>query len=525
MRRSFIIATAGILAVAAAGGYYGLEVYPRQQFRDGLDQTLASLPLHAAATYKDADYAPLSHRAVVTGLAIHAEIPGQAPQKADLTIDSIEVSDPNLDFARAWNDARKNPAALTPDTMVPVAGSVTVKGMTLHAATFTATQSSVTIDKLRFYPWAVLHDHPPAAPETPPIPASGPAALLALQPLLRAEAAIGLGVAYEDYKAGTTHVSATEAGIDVSYDIAGAIGEGFDRGVQEGGSIDGVTVKSAKLGSVSIAHATVGKFDVRQVLTRIAQGAPLSPDLIDGLKSGTATYSGISIQPLGKPLIHADSLSIGPTAFAHGMPVAARLGWQNLSLARALFPNPRAQEAFQRLNLDTMTISFAVSYDWDLGQQRVTLRDTMLKVNELGTLTLSADLTNVIPSPAGSPASPRRVSPLALARLAHARLRFEDASLTERLLRASATQAGADPAAFRQRIVDMMHQRSAALAADSPPLAAAWQAVGDFIAAPQSLTVELSPPTPVPFIALALARTMPVQFAAMLGLSVTANKP
>jgi hypothetical protein len=109
--------------------------------------------------------------------------------------------------------------------------------------------------------------------------------------------------------------------------------------------------------------------------------------------------------------------------------------------------------------------------------------------------------------------------------LAHAKLRFEDASLVERLLRMGATMAGTDPAAYRQQIVDLVHQQATTAGGDSPLLVAAGQAAGDFITSPHSLTIELSPKAPVPFIAFMSAAAAPARFAGRVGLAVSANQP
>ena len=82
---------------------------------------------------------------------------------------------------------------------------------------------------------------------------------------------------------------------------------------------------------------------------------------------------------------------------------------------------------------------------------------------------------------------------LAQARLAHARLRLEDASLADRLLRLGAAMAGIDVEAFRQQITALMQQPDA-----GPELSAAQLAIGTFITEPHTLTVELAPPAPVP---------------------------
>ena len=54
--------------------------------------------------------------------------------------------------------------------------------------------------------------------------------------------------------------------------------------------------------------------------------------------------------------------------------------------------------------------------------------------------------------------------------------------------------------------------------------ASVLEAAGAFLAAPHSLTIEFSPPAPVPLVALLGALANPARSAAMPGLTVTANQ-
>jgi hypothetical protein len=517
MRTSVVAVVAGVLALAAGGGYYGLEVYPQQLLRADLDQALATLPAGMTASYKDAHYAVLSKRAVVTGVTVHGVIPGASPQPFDATIASVETSNPNLDFGAAWAKAAAHPAALAPDTAVAFADAVIVKGVAIHSATINGTGEAVRIDKLRLYPWALLHDGMPGWSQLQAslAPRPQPPTLADMQPVLRFEAAMMLGVAYDRYEVGVTNVAETLPGIDIAYDVRKMSGDGFDRGVMKGAGGEGVTFKSTKIGTFSVDRVSMGAIDLRAPMIRLVNGEAPSAALLDGIAIGRIEYAGITIQPPDKPSMRIGSFSIGPMAFAKGVPVSGTLAWQDISVSRLQLTDARAQEVFAKLGLETLTTSFSTSYDWDAAQQHAVLHDTTLKVNELGTLVVSAELTDV-----GANAGA-----LTQARLAHARLRFDDASLVERLLRMGATQAGADPAAFRAQIADTVRQQSAAAGGDSPLLVAAGQAVADFITSPHSLTVELSPPAPVPFVALKDAATVPGEFAATLGLAVSANQP
>jgi hypothetical protein len=517
MRTSVVIAVAGVLVLAAGGAYYGHEVYLQRQFRAGLDQTLASLPAGTTATYKDAHYSVLSKQAVVTGLTLHGLIAGPSPQPIEVTIDSIETTNPNLDFARSWADAAAHSAALTSETAFAVADAITVKGVIVHSALISGTTESARIDKLRLYPWALLHAGMPSWTELQAslAPRSEPPTLADLQPLLRAEATVLLALAYDTYEVGAAKFTETLPEIDIAYDVHKMTGSGFDRGVINQAAGEGIIFHGNKIGTLSVDRVTMGATDLRAPMIRLVNGEAASAALLDAIGIGRVEYAGITIQPPDKPSMHVGSFSIGPIAFAKGMPVSGTLAWNDISVPQSLVTDANARQVFTELGLETITTSFALSYDWDIARQHASLHDTMLKVNELGTITIAADLTNVVATTAA----------WAQARLAHAKLRFEDASLVERLLRMGATMAGTDPAAYRQQIVDLVHQQATTAGGDSPLLVAAGQAAGDFITSPHSLTIELSPKAPVPFIAFMSAAAAPARFAGRVGLAVSANQP
>jgi hypothetical protein len=517
MRPSIVIAAVVVLGFAAGGGYYGLEVFPQQRFRAGLDQALATLPPGTTATYKTARYSVLMHQAIVTGLSVHGQIPGDTPQPFEVTIDSIETTSPNLEFPDLWARAVANPAAFAPDTAIPVADAITLKGAIVHSAAINLTEASVQVAKLRLYPWALLHDGMPSWQEIQASvkPRSQPPELADLRPILRAEAAAMLGIAYDGYAVGAANITESLPGIEAAYDIREVTGGRFDRGIMRGAALRGITLHDNVVGALSIDHVAMSTIDVREPMTRLILGDPLSPAMLNRISIGRIEYAGITAQPPGQPAIHITGFSMGPVTFTDGMPVSGELGWTDIRVSKLQLPDPRAWDAFNQLGLETITVSFALAYDWDVSHQHVSIHDTMLKVDELGTLTLSADFSNIVPGAAA----------MDQGSLAHLRLRLVDASLVDRLLRMGATSSGADPAAYRALIVAMLRQQPTAGGGNGTVMAAAAHAAGEFIASPQSLTVEFSPPTPIPFVALRNAAMAPVNLATMPGLTVSANQP
>jgi hypothetical protein len=514
MRAPIVIAVIGVAVLAAGGAWYGFEVWPQHQFRAGLDQALATLPPGTTATYRNATYSVPTRHAAITGFAMHGVIAGASPGPFDLTIASIETDNANLAFTAAWSDAVAHPEARRPETAVPVADTVVLKDVAFHSTTVNATAESFRMTKPRLYPWALLHDGLPSwsAIESAARPGTG-ANPDDFQVILRVEAAAMLGAAYDSYEAGPARFNATVPGGTASYMIRHMTAGGFDRGVMGNAAAEVVTGETG-LADFAVDRMTMDAFDLRQPLMRLMDGEPLAMSLLDGIRLGHVSYSGFSVHQSGQPDVRIGELTIGPVQFTGGLPVKGAFGWTDVTIARDRLPEAKSREAFDQLGLATMTISFATDYDWDVARRHVTLRDTTLKIDELGTLVLSAEADGVIPNMAA----------LTGAKLTHARLRFEDASLVNRALRAAAAESGADPVAYRQQIIAMLRQQSAGGPASSPRLSAAGRVAGDFIASPGVLTIELSPRAPVPFVGLAGMGADPARAAELLGLVVSLQR-
>src|SRR5262249_4809916 len=160
-------------------------------------------------------------------------------------------------------------------------------------------------------------------------------------------------------------------------------------------------------------------------------------------------YEGMKVQrPDGKE-IPVGTLSIAKIGFAHGVPISGEVSYAGLKLSKSVMPDPRAQDAFDKLGIETATLSFGFSYQWDLDQKRMALRNLALKVDELGALDLSGDLADMEPGEGWE----------ARASFAHAVLRYDDASLADRAIKAFALQTNSDPAAVRQQLIALVDMR------------------------------------------------------------------
>jgi hypothetical protein len=519
--RKWIVALVVVVAVGA-GGYYAwtrLHENISEQVRAGLDQWIKTLPPEYAVTYKTVDYNVASDTATLGGLTVKRT----GDQPLDLAIDQVDVAKPSKDFSAAWAQAAANPATLAPDKAVPVAGTIQLKGATLHFGPASATMASAKLEGLRLYPWALLHQGVPSFAEVQANIAakrSDPPKIDDLLPLLRFEASMMLGLGYDSYAAEDMQVSTTlpataqMPATAVSYSIRKFSGSGFDRGSRGAGQLEGATIKAAPLGTITIERASIAGIEVQKPLTLLLSGAAPAPEMLDGLAIGDIKYDGMKLQtPDGKD-VPVGTLEISKINFAKGVPVSGELAYAGLKLSKSLMPDPRAQAAFDQLGIDTMTLSLSLSYQWDVDQKHMALSNVSLKIDELGSLNLSTDLANMQP---GADLEKQ-------GSLSHALLRYDDASLLDRGLKAFALMSNADPAAIRQQVAAMVDMRATALG-DAPAIKAAADAVKAFLADPHSLTIELAPQAPVAFTAFQGLGTMqPADIAALIGLKVTANK-
>ena len=521
MRKPVLWVVALVVGAGAAGGYYGwtrLHDYSGGQFRAGLDQWIQTLPPGYSLTYKTAEYNVATNKARLGGVAFK----GTGAQTFDAAIDEIEVGNPSADFANAWAQAAANPAALAPDKALPVAGSIALKGASIHFGPASGTLASTKLEGLRLYPWALLHSGVPSFGDAQAALAkrSEPPQLEDVLPLLRFEASILLGIGYDAYAAedlrvtGQMPATAQMPARDVTYSIHKFSGSGYDRGLRGDAQAEGATIETLPMGTLTLERVSMADMKFQQPLTQLLAGDPLAPEMLDGLAIGRVEYAGMHVKtPDGKE-VPVGTFSISKIGFSHGVPVSGELSYAGLKLSKALMPDARAQDAFDKLGIDTLTLSLGFSYQWDLEQKRIVLRDVALKIDELGALNLSAELADMTPGEGWQ----TRGS------LFHALLRYDDASLAERALKAAALQTNSDPATLRQQVIAMVDLRAATLG-DSPEIAAAVAAVKAFLGAPHSLTIELAPPAPVAFSALKAASTMPPgDIAALIGLSVSANK-
>jgi hypothetical protein len=521
--RKLAVAIALIVVIGGAA-YYCLSAGTQNDVKQQLDQALQKLPPGWTGGYKSIDVGLASRGAALKGFELH----GIGDSKFDLAIDEVDVNDLSFDFIAFLTGLPKSaavdPATLAPDKALPVAASIGVKGVTLHMDAQDIQIGSGQIDKPRVYLWALLHPGVPSYTEVlkeiqhySAAPQDNPDQIL---PVLRFEAAWILGLGEDSYAfndmTGRVKIATPDApATDATYLIKKIAGSGVDRGKMASAVMDGMAIKMGPSGDMTVDHVAMTSIDARDTLTRVLAATTLDPAMADGLTLGKLEYLGMTVRPPQQPPVVLSSITVSDLAFAHGLLVSADFGVTGLKINKAQLNDEQAEEAFDKLGLQTATISFGAGYKWDVDKKTAVLKQASLKVDELGTLTLSIDMTGI----------EKADTLMTTATLNHALLRYDDASFTGRAFKlAAAENGGGDPAAFSKQAIAMVQVETAMLG-NSPAIKAAGAAVTSFLTNPHNLTIELAPPQPMAVDALYAVKDLPPpQIFDQLGVKVTANQ-
>jgi hypothetical protein len=512
-----------LVAVIGVGAYFAVSRFTvsttsSASMKEALDQALQKLPPDWKVTYKSVDYTPVMNQAALKGVEIHST----GAVKLDATVDEVDLNGLALDLGPGWSQAAANPAGLAPDKALPVADSIAIKGLALHLDNQDVKLASAQITKLRLYPGALLHtgvpsyadmmkfvQHPPSDPKPEDI-----------LPVLRWASSIVLGVGYDSYTAedlsGTAKLTDPGAPApEVTFAAKKFAVTNVDRGKLEAATESGITVKAGPGFDATVDHVNIAGLDFRDAMSQLLSGAPLDPSMLNGIALKKLEYGGITVKtPSGAPVTFGEA-SVSNVAFAHSLLVSGDFSVTGVKLTKAQLADEQEMlDAFNKMGLETMTISYGAGYRWDVDKKTASLKGANVKIDELGELTLAIDLAG-IEKPEDFETN---------ATLNHAVLRYSDASFVGRALKMGAEESGADPAAYKQMITGMVQVQASSIG-KSAGIAAAAKSIGAFLNDPHNLTVELTPPTPLLLATIDSDKDLPPdQIFNKLGVKVTANQ-
>ncbi|HEV2678516.1 MAG TPA: hypothetical protein VGV37_28580 [Aliidongia sp.] len=502
-----------VVLVLVGGGYWGASAYSNARLRAALDQSLQRLPSGYVVTYKTATYSLLSGKAEIGGIETHLAL-GSGP--FDGTVALVELVRPNLALADRWNEAVANPASWPLDKVLPVADSIVIEGIHVTNALQTIDVDSQRLDGIRLYPGALLHPGLPSLSDVVDASHAGaqpsPETLLKLA---RFEAALILGIGCDRQAAtnmratGRIPASDTVPELPFSYELPQASVTGLDRGIWQDMSGERLSFSGPSNSSVKVGRFGFSGFDVRQLATRLLDATEFSRGLLDGLSIKRIDYADFSVQTPEGGVVPMEGFSLSDIVIAQGEPVSATFVLKGLGLDRSRITEPSVAAVWDQIGVDHLTVGAGFALNRDVASGHASIHDTFVKIDELGSLDLTAEVSD---EPLGG-------SPLA-AKLTKAALHYRDASLADRVLKLMAQ--GGDPEQARNQLIQLAQQQAAEL---GPSFGPAGEALAAFFKQPKQLTVELAPAQPIPFATLAgLESLPPPEAAALLGLTIRANE-
>lgn len=532
MKVRLVAIAAAIIVVLAVVALPVADRIASRRLATALDHGILLLPSGIGAKYAGVSYSFRTGVATITGLTLTSNADGVVGTE---TIDRVEATGIAWDLGDEMARIQEAPATLTRDTVIPIAARVSLTGIHTVAPNLKLSLANVTVTGIRLHPWALFQPGIPSIAAiihqvtSPPPDLEGPnasaAAMAQAIPLLRFGAAAVLAFEYD---------SATETGLEEDYTVAATadepaqprhfsltrahLGAGLHDGVF--GAVTDENLRESSGGDTvfSVIHLDSAGFDFRAPAERIVAGAPITRDLVNGLKIGDITFSGVTARLPGLGPVTISRMGLDGIGFGHGAMESAHVAVEQLHVTDTMMTHaPAAVATLQSLDLHALTISAAIGFHWNVDQQSVALDRTELRIDELGDLGFEGRVDGFSPA-----LDMQSLRDHAVVR--EARVRYRDASLVGRLIAAGAARSQTDVASMRQQLIDMLQERALSLGSGAE-VAGLVSALTDFIRAPTSLTVAIKPTVPLPLSDLLMQHDQdPQTLLDRLGVTAVANQ-
>jgi hypothetical protein len=290
----------------------------------------------------------------------------------------------------------------------------------------------------------------------------------------------------------------------------------FDSGKVDVMSLDGLTMTTAKpAGTTTVAGLSLHGMDFSRMLalmpTVVADPGKPHPEILNGMHVDNGEMHGLRVDYPDGPLVTIDSMNGGSTAPGLGNFTMHALTVQTSN--RPLQPSARA--ALNNFGMADFTTDLSEAGGYDPASQKFTLKHCDIDVHGLGVLHWSFELSGLAPTPMTTPAAIQEA--VQAAKLDALSLRWDDASLTGRLMKMEAAKQGVGPEQLRASLAMPL----ASLPILMPQQPDAAQQVNAFLNGQHSLTITLTPPAPV---GLADWKSTPMPAkAALLGVRISGN--
>jgi hypothetical protein len=325
-------------------------------------------------------------------------------------------------------------------------------------------------------------------------------------------------------------------------------------GAAEGLPIGNVTLENVSDSpeGLSIGKASTDAFSKTQdgttvdISPLVVTGLVLPPQGGDALKSITM-YDAIDLDSLSvkmgdKQTFGMNQFHIEVTPPTDGKPLEFSGSAEKFTADLSGVQDPQSKAVIDAMGYQTINGFFELAGSWQPTDGRMALSQYDISVENAGTLGISFDVGGYTPAfiasmqelqkkmaaqPAGSDNSAQGLAMLGLMQqltFHQAAIRYDDDSLTGKILDLVAKQQGVTPA-------DIKNQAKAILPFALTQLnnaeltAQVSAAVNKFLDEPKSLEITAAPAQPVPFAMIAAgAMSAPLDLPKTLGLTVTANE-
>ena len=296
---------------------------------------------------------------------------------------------------------------------------------------------------------------------------------------------------------------------------SGATGH-FDSGRVDTMSLTGFTMTTGKpAGTATLAGMSLHGMDFSRMLAImpavLADPGKPHPEILNGMHVDGGEMHGLRVDYPNGPLVTIDAMNGGSTAPGVGNFTMHALTVQTSN--RPLQPSARA--ALDSFGMADFTTDLSEAGGYDAASQKFTLKHCDIDVHGLGVLHGSFELSGLAPTPMTTPAAIQEA--VQAAKLDALSLRWDDASLTGRLMKMTAAKQGVSV----QQVRASLAMPLASLPMLMPQQPDVAQQVNAFLDGQHSLTITLTPPVPVN---LADWKSTPVPAkAALLGARISGN--
>jgi len=354
----------------------------------------------------------------------------------------------------------------------------------------------------------------------------------------------------------------SKQGIDLQWkDVSGSASSMMLSGVTAGaaGKDQRAAIGDITLANVSeegnayvIGNVTLPSYNVEQQGAAVAMtGVSISglrlppPDSTDPLDSvmmyDKAQVGEISVKREGKQVFDLSNFHVDVKRPEGDAPLKFSGAADGFSADLSGVKDPKAKAAISALGYENVAGNFFMSGTWAPKTGEASLDSYKLVVKNAGTLDIGLKMSGYTPEfirslrairakIASAPKDQRNAQSMAMLGLLQQlsfggmSVRFDDDSLTGKVLKYAAAQEGMQPGDVANQAKAMLPFALASL--NNPDLTAqVTKAVSDFLDNPKNLAIVATPPNPVPFAVIAAgAMSAPQQLPQTLGVKMIANQ-